>query len=230
MESKRAHPATPYWPLFGLHLRTERLELRYPSDEDCVQLAELAAKGIHDPSWMPFSIPWTRHESPALERQSLQHYWGVRSRWTPENWTCFFVALHDGEVIGTQDFGAGHFAITRVVGSGSWIGRAHQGHGFGKEQRAAMLHLAFEGLGALRAESAAREDNAPSLGVSRSLGYEEDGDYFDAVEGQRVRTIRLKLTRQRWEAHRRHEVEISGLEPCLELFGAAGSASPDPAG
>ncbi|HUR49119.1 MAG TPA: GNAT family protein [Acidimicrobiales bacterium] len=213
----------PYWPLFDLRLRTERLEMRYPTDEECTQLAALAAKGIHDPGWMPFSQPWTEIPSPRLEQQAMQHYWEVRAKWSPADWTCFFVTLYDGEIIGTQDFFAKSFAILRGVSSGSWLGRAFQGNGFGKEQRAAMLHLAFEGLGALRADSAAREDNGPSLGVSRSLGYEEDGDYYQVVSGQRVRMVRIKLTRERWEATRTHEVKISGLEPCLELFGAGGS-------
>lgn len=210
----------PYWPLFGLTLRTDRLEMRYPTDEDCTQLAALAAKGIHEPGWMPFTQPWTEIPSPQLEQQAMQHYWEVRAKWKPENWTCMFVTLHDGEVIGTQDFFAKNFAVLRGVSSGSWIGKAFQGKGFGKEQRAGMLHLAFEGLGALRAESAAREDNGPSLGVSRSLGYEENGDYFDLFGGKRVRMVRIKLTRERWETHRRFDVDISGLEPCLELFGA----------
>jgi len=219
-----------YWPMFGLRLRTERLELRHPTDDDLLQLAELAGQGIHDPGWMPFSHPWTEIPSPRLEQQAMQHYWGVRSRWSPEDWNCMFVTIHDGEVIGTQDFFAKHFATLRGVSSGSWIGQAHHGQGFGKEQRAAVLHLSFAGLGALRADSSAREDNGPSLGVSRSLGYVEDGDYFDVISGQRVRMVRVKLTRQRWESHRTHEVEISGLEPCLELFGAADGGESDPAG
>lgn len=219
-----------YWPMFGLRLRTERLELRHPTDDDLVQLAELAAKGIHEPGWMPFSQPWTEAPSPVLERQALQHYWRIRAAWQPDDWDCYFVTLHDGEVIGTQNFGAKQFAVLKTVSSGSWLGQAHQGKGFGKEQRAAMLHLAFAGLGAQRAESAARHDNAPSLGVSRSLGYAENGDYLEAYSGEEVRMIRLSLTREQWDTCRSHDVEISGLEPCLELFGAADGGESGPAG
>ena len=211
----------PYWPLFDLRLRTERLEMRYPNDDDCTQLAALAAKGIHDPGWMPFTQPWTDIPSPRLEQQAMQHYWKVRGNWSPEDWSCQLVAVHDDEIIGVQDFSGKNFAVLRGVVSGSWLGRAYQGKGFGKEQRAAMLHLAFEGLRALRADSAAREDNKASRGVSRSLGYEEDGDYFDLIRGERVRMCRIKLTREQWAANRKYEVEISGLEPCLELFGVA---------
>ena len=40
--------------------------------------------------------------------------------------------------------------------------------------RAAVLHLAFDGLGARRAVSDAFEDNPGWLGVSRKLGYRDD--------------------------------------------------------
>lgn len=218
----------PYWPLFDLRLRTERLELRWATDDDCVELAALAAKGIHDPDFMPFQMPWTRAASPDLERGAMQFYWSTRASWRPDDWKCILVTKHEGEVIGTQDFYGKDFGLRRVVSSGSWLGKAHQGKGFGKEQRAAMLHLAFEGLGAQRAESGAWEDNGPSLGVSRSLGYEENGDEIQAVEGAVRRQIRLKISRERWEAYRSHEVEISGLAPCLGLFGAGVRSEPDP--
>jgi hypothetical protein len=41
---------------------TPRLELRYVDDELGAELAELATQGIHDPGFMPFSVPWTDAE------------------------------------------------------------------------------------------------------------------------------------------------------------------------
>ena len=71
----------------------------------------------------------------------------------------------------------GHnFASLRSVETGSWLGRAFQGQGLGKEMRQAILHLAFEGLGAEEAHSGAFHDNAPSLATSRSVGYAENGE------------------------------------------------------
>ncbi len=35
--------------------------------------------------------------------------------------------------------------------TGSWLGRAHQGRGLGKEMRQAALHIIFAGLGAQQA-------------------------------------------------------------------------------
>lgn len=213
--------AHPYWPLFDIRLRTERLELRWPTDDDCLALTELAGRGIHKPGWMPFAHPWTEQPSPERERTSMQFYWSTRANWKPESWNFVLVTLLDDEVVGTQSIGASDFAIRKVVESGSWLGQAFQGQGLGKEQRAAVLELAFTGLGATRAESAAREDNRPSLGVSKSLGYEENGDAVVSNSGKAIRQINLKLSRQRWESCRSHDVQISGLAPCLELFGAA---------
>jgi len=207
-------------------VRTERLELRPPDDADAIALAALAAKGIHDPDWLPFAIPWTLQPSPQLERGAIQHYWGAWANWTVGRWHLPLAVLCDGEIVGTQGFGAAKFPLLHTVNSGSWLGREHQGKGIGKEMRAAMLHLAFVGLGAEYAVSGAWHDNAPSLGVSRALGYEENGIELAERLGKPDRQIGLLLTRERWEAHRAFDVTIDNLEPCLELFGLAPDLSP----
>ena len=69
-----------------------------------------------------------------------------------------------------QDIGAENFRAVRSVETGSWLGRAHQGQGIGREMREAVLHLAFAGLGAEEALSGAFEDNAASLATSRAVG------------------------------------------------------------
>jgi len=210
-----------HWPLFGLAVRTPRLELRHPDDGMECELAGVAADGIHDPEFMPFSIPWTDVSPPEQQRNTMQFFWRMRADWKPDDWHLVMAVVIDGEAAGVQGATGAHFAERRVGSTGSWLGRAYQGSGYGKEMRAAMLHLLFEGLGAERCESAAWEDNAPSLGVSRSLGYEENGDEWLLRRGQRDRQIGLVLTRERWEAHRPpYDIEIHGLEPCREMFGA----------
>jgi RimJ/RimL family protein N-acetyltransferase len=119
------------------------------------------------------------------------------------------------------------FAVKRQVGTGSWLGKAHQGRGIGKEMRAAILHLAFAGLGAARATSGAFENNAASLAVSRALGYVENGDDIGAPRGKPMRQIRLLLTRADWEKNRRADIRIHGLEPCLPMFGLSSSGKGD---
>jgi RimJ/RimL family protein N-acetyltransferase len=213
--------AHPYWPLFDLRVRTPRLELRPADDELLTALAALAAKGIHDPDFMPFLHPWTDVPSPQLERNALQHHWLRRAEWRPDKWALPLAVLVDGEVVGTQAMEAEHFATLRAVDTGSWLGRAHQGKGIGKEMRTAVLHLAFAGLGAQVAYSGAFEDNAPSLAVSKALGYEENGDVLIRRRDDAAREIKLKLPRAAWEARRRDDIVIENLERCLEMFGIA---------
>ncbi|GGQ44777.1 GNAT family N-acetyltransferase [Couchioplanes azureus] len=211
-----------HWPLFGLRLRTPRLELRVPDLADLGRLADLAAAGVHDPAAMPFVTAWTDTTGERRARSVLQWAWTQWGRWSPADWSLQLVAVADGQVIGTQDVNAKDFATVRVVGTGSWLGREHQGRGFGTEMRAAVLDLAFTGLGAEAATSEAFEDNDASYGVSRKLGYADDGTDWHAVRGRRVRGRRLLLDRPRWQAARTIDVEITGLEPCLPLFGLAG--------
>jgi RimJ/RimL family protein N-acetyltransferase len=127
--------------------------------------------------------------------------------------------VRDGTVVGVQAIGARDFTVLREVSTGSWLGRRHQGQGTGTQMRTAVLHLAFEGLSAQHAVSAAFEDNAASLSVSRKLGYRDDGIERHVVRGRPATTRRLRLTRARWEAARAIPVQIHGLEPCLPHFG-----------
>jgi RimJ/RimL family protein N-acetyltransferase len=185
-----------------------------------VALAALAAGGIHDPDFMPFNFPWTDAPSPELERNTCQYFWRNRGAWTVDEWNLVMAAVVDGEIVGIQAVEGKNFGKLRAPITGSWLGRAHQGKGIGKEMRAAILHFIFEGLGADVALSGAFDDNGPSLGVSRSLGYEENGDELVLRRGEPGRQIRLRLTRERWEERRRDDIEIEGLEPCREMFGA----------
>lgn len=68
---RRRTPPSP-WPLFDLVLRTPRLESRPPTDTDLMELVAVVRSGIHDPSWMPFLVPWTDLPSPELERSFLR--------------------------------------------------------------------------------------------------------------------------------------------------------------
>ena len=46
-------------PLFGVRLRTPRLELRLGTPEEIDELGSVAERGIHGADEMPFSVPWT---------------------------------------------------------------------------------------------------------------------------------------------------------------------------
>jgi RimJ/RimL family protein N-acetyltransferase len=215
-----AYMITDHWPLFGLRVTTPRLELRVPSLEDITSLAEAASRGVHEPDAMPFNVPWTQAPSPRRERNTYQHIWGHWAAWTPEKWDLALVIVLDGTVIGRQDVSGSRFAITREVSSGSWIELAHQGKGLGTEMRAAMLHLAFAGLGAEWAVSAAFLDNPASRAVSAKLGYTEDGIQIhpDPALGPRPQQ-RFRLSRADWDKHRTVDAEIHGLDACRDMFG-----------
>lgn len=100
-----------------------------------------------------------------------------------------------GELVGAQSVGASAFATMRTVATGSWLGRDHQGRGLGRRMREAVLGFAFDHLGAEVATTSAFLDNARSLGVSRALGYRDDGVGRLAPFGVARDTQRFRMTR-----------------------------------
>ncbi len=206
------------WPFAGLRISTPMLELGYPDDDDLAALAHLAAEGIHDPDFMPFVVPWTRAEPPALQRNVLQHGWGRRASLTRDDWSLPFAARVDGQLVGVQDLFAKQFAVRRTVESGSWLVRRVHGRGIGTEMRAAVLHLAFVGLGAEEAHSGSFVDNPVSAAVSRHNGYELNGEEILEREGEPARLQRWVLTREQWMPCRRDDITMDGVDACLPLL------------
>ena len=228
-------PLTSYWPIAGLRVRVtvgatdgsaSTIELRLPDQEDLSALAALAEAGVHDPALQPFAVEWTDAEPAARAQSVLQYHWRCLGSWSPDEWTLNLVVLRDGAVVGTQGISAKNYRIVREVGTGSWLGRPYQGQGTGTAMRAAVLALAFDGLGADYALSEAFSDNPASLAVSRKLGYAEDGIERMAIRGRAAESRRLRIARAAWQTAGGAsglgigEVTIDGLEPCLQLFGA----------
>jgi RimJ/RimL family protein N-acetyltransferase len=217
--------AAEYWPIAGLRVLAPRLELRLPDEADLFALAALAEAGVHDPAVQPFSVAWTDVEPVARARSVLQYHWSCLGSWRPDKWELNLVVVVDGAVVGTQGLSATDFGLLREVGTGSWLGREHQGQGIGTAMRAAALALVFDGLGAEFAVSSAFTHNAASLGVSRKLGYLDDGTERQVSRGRPGELRRLRLDRAGWQALKAAapsaagEVVIEGLEPCLPMFG-----------
>jgi RimJ/RimL family protein N-acetyltransferase len=211
---------TELWPLFDLRIESPRLTIRYPNDEDLALVAQAATTGIHKPDAMPFYIPWSRAEPPMLQRNIFQFAWSCRGSLAPTHWHLPLVVFEDGHAIGIQDLFAQEFPTTRAVETGSWLIQTAQGRGIGKEMRAAVLHLAFEGLSADEAYSASFEDNPASAAVSVANGYQPNGTVILAREGRPARNLKWSLTRERWLTRRRDDIHISGITQCLELLGA----------
>jgi RimJ/RimL family protein N-acetyltransferase len=210
----------PVWPLFDLRVVTPRLELRYIDDTLGTELALLAAKGIHDPDFMPFAIPWTDVPSPELERNAMQWYWRCRAETSATRFHLAFAVVIDDRVVGTTGLDATDFPLLRQFESGSWLGHEFQGRGLGIEMRRATLHLGFAGLGATLATTMAFHDNGPSLGVTRHLGYTPTGTCRKVRRGEAAELLQFEMTKDQWEQSlRSDDIEIEALEPCLPLFG-----------
>jgi len=207
------------WPLFGLVVRSERLELHVPREDELVELLALAKSGIHDADFMPFGFAWTDQSSPQLERSFMQYHWRTRSSWSVDEWVLDFGVWFEGRLVGTQGMRGERFTLFKSVGTGSWLARRHQGLKIGREMRSAVLSFAFDHLGAERATSEAFMDNAPSIGVSRSLGYADNGFRWMAPRGVARQEQQFLMTRDMWESRRRPPITVEGFGSCREMFG-----------
>ena len=203
-------------PLTRLRLRTPRLELRLATDAELREVGRVAVAGIHDPGVMPFELAWT---DTATEESVLAYHRERLRVFDPEDWELGLVVFHRGRPVGIQSISAKGFARTRRVVTGSWLGKELQGIGLGTEMRAAVLRLAFDGLGAQSAGSGAIAGNPQSLGVSRKLGYEVVGSHTVAPRGEPLEHTDLLLRRESFSSP--VPVEIVALQPLLPLFGAA---------
>lgn len=164
------------WPIFGLRARQGDLELRAVRDEDLPELVALVLDGVHDASRMPFSVPWTDAAPDELPRRYLAHYWAQRGATSPQRWSLDLVVRRGGEAVGIQGISTHDFPVTRTGETGSWLGRRFQGQGVGTRMRQAVCALAFDHLGFEEVTSAAFTDNPQSLGVSRKVGYRDNGE------------------------------------------------------
>jgi RimJ/RimL family protein N-acetyltransferase len=193
--------------LVAIRLRTARLELRLASHDELVALGELAVAGIHPPEEMPFGVAWT--DSVTVE-SFVAHHEQTLGAWRPDDWTLNLVTFREGLPIGTQGMIGKDFGLTREVSTGSWLGQAYQGHGYGTEQRAAVLELAFRSLGARAALSGALEGNAASARVSEKLGYHAVGTSTVSPRGVAVPHTDFRLEAADWPGY---PVELEGVDP-----------------
>jgi RimJ/RimL family protein N-acetyltransferase len=207
-------------PLFRLRLRTPRLELRLGQEDEVRALGELAQRGVHPASEMPFSIPWTDGiGEPSFLDDFVGYHRAQLADWSPADWHLPLLVWHDGELVGEQSVFAGDFAGRHEISTGSWLGIAHQRQGIGTEMRTAVLELGFARLGALSAVSAWLEGNDSSRRVSEKLGYLPTGTITVSPRGVEVVAHENRLERARWRPP--VPVEVDVLDVALPLLGAA---------
>ena len=208
-----------HWPLSGLEVRTPRITLRYLDDELADQVIAVALRGVHDPATMPFGIPWTDLPSPEMEQEALRFYWSSRAGTRPDTWRLLHAVIVDGTVVGSIDLTAVDFPALRQFETGSWLGREYQGQGIGKEMRHAALTLGFDGLDAEVATTGLWHDNAASLGVTTSLGYEPTGRRRALRRGQPDEMLGFAMDREHWATLRRDDITLHGVDAARAFLG-----------
>jgi RimJ/RimL family protein N-acetyltransferase len=206
--------------LYGIRLRTSRLELRLGSRQELAEVHEVARQGIHPPDEMPFENPWTdRSAEPDFVERAVEFHEEALRDWRPDKWSLNLLTFYEERPIGSQGMRADDFPARRIVDTGSWLGRAFQGRGLGTEMRAAVLELAFRKLHAVAATSGSIFGNESSKRVSEKLGYRVTGTSTIAPRGEPVQKHDFRLERDEW--HCPISVEIEGVQPCLPLFGVS---------
>ena len=144
---------------------------------------------------------------------------GARGRHgRPTPGACRSRVFLDGRPIGVQDLRATNLLTERAIDTGSWLGLAWHGRGYGTEMRAAVLAFAFDHLGAVTARSAAIEGSDASRRVSMKLGYRPDGFGEIAPRGTPVREERFVLDRADFDREP-WPLTVEGFDACRAMFG-----------
>lgn len=205
------------FPPFGLTIRSGPIVLRPITDDVLPSLIEVAAAGVHDPALMPFYYPWTDASPERLPVEFAQHHWRTRAGWSQEAWTLEFAVEYEGEVVGCQGFSTRDYLVTRTGETGSWLGRVHHGRGIGTRMRQAICAFVFDELEAEEITSGAFTDNPASLGVSRKVGYRDNGTTRFERRGEAAVNQRLVLARD--DFVRGEQIEVSGADAFRRFIG-----------
>lgn len=209
------------WPLQGIRLRTADLDLQVMTEADLPTLWELLPDDVE---MNPHATTYAGLDERANRRAVLaQGYWRALGLWSPDDWALPFVVRSEGVVVGAQWLEGPDWRADRTVDSSSWLVPRARGRGLGQQMRAAVLALAFGPLRAEAAISSAVIGNAPSLGVSRALGYRETHRSVLEHSGETLQHVRLG--REAWAASGgARGVVIDGVAPALPLFGIEGGS------
>jgi len=205
-----------FWPFSDLRIRVGEVVLRGVTDADIGPLISALPADLElDPRLQLFSsLPRVDDR----ERRFVAGFWRHRGQWSPDSWCLDLVVEHAGEVVGVQSVEGDDFPVLRTVDSASWLATPVRGRGLATAMRTGILALAFDHLDAQVAVSSAEPSNAPSLAVSRRLGYVDNGiGRVHGADGP-VDLQHLRLSREDWQAGA-HDVQAEGVEACLPWFG-----------
>ena len=190
----RSH-LNPDYPLL-----TERLLLR-PVDPERHLLAIHSYRSLQDVCrYVPFT-PGTTEEL----AQRLADPERSRSVIDAEGQVLFLVVerLDTGELIGDLVL-FWHSAIDRHAEIGYVLHPGHAGHGFATEAAAALLRLAFDGLGAHRVTARLDERNTASARVVERLGMRREAAFVEGewFKGEWTTLLVYAILRREWEVQR----------------------------
>ena len=208
---------TTFWPLFDLVVRTPRLELRLPREDEFADMVELGRRGDPRPRDDALLHALDRRRAASARREAAQWMWRHRADWSPDNWSSPVASSWTAGPSACRT--SGRALPRRALRRDRVVARpAHQGQGLGREMREAVLHLAFAGLGAEEALSGAFEDNAPRWRPHARWGTRRT-ERREAIAA----TARAAPSGSAWgerpgSERRRSDIEIIGLEGCLDMF------------
>ncbi len=209
--------SAPWWPLVDLRLTGPDVDLRAATEADLPTILEILPDDLErNPDGAEFGV------DPHTQRlvTMAQAYWAARGNWRAESWNLIFAVRHGGSVVGLQALEGDDFAALRTVDSWSFLSSAVRGRGFGKQMRRAILALAFGPMEAQAAISSAWHDNHASLGVSRSLGYRDNGVTTNRRGDGHDTMVHLRMTRDDWlRAAHGDDINIVGFEACRPFLG-----------
>lgn len=206
-------------PMLGLRITAGPVELRGIGDDDLVTLAELAGRGVHPAERTPFVYPWTDVDPGELPLRFAQYHWRKRAEFSADAWVLNLGVWHEGVLVGVQGLDTEKYLTTRSGETGSWLGLEHQGRGIGTAMRQAMCAFVFDHLDAVQITSGAFTDNPASLGVSRKVGYRENGVVRrERRPGEVATTVELLLTPEDF-VRGEHPVQVRGVEAFRRSIG-----------
>lgn len=183
------------------------------ADDDAL-VALLPDDFDHDPTFAPLPgevltdlrARWLRHWLATLRTPAA-----MSDRTIP------FVVEVEGRIVGLQTLEGEQFTRNRVVDSSSFLVPQMRRRGLGVAMRTAMLAVAFERMGAVKAISAARPGNIASHRVSARVGYRATGRTHDVIAGSPRPLDHYVLTREEWARLDHLPVAVDGLLPWDEV-------------
>ncbi len=173
-------------------LRTSRLVLRQPHDDDAPRIARFLNN---------FAVSGKLSRVPYPYRLSDAEWWlGTWRADKPAGETGFAIELPGEGLIGH----CGLHPDTQGIVIGYWLGEPFWNRGFMSEAAAAVVDWYFEVTGAGELHSGVFSFNKASLAIQRKLGFTEIGtsQRHCLARHEDLRHIDTQLTRARWDERR----------------------------